>query len=922
MSQELIDEIFSKLPDNNRLRVKVFREVFQRVINELTVDENDGGDTVSENSLQAVLNNSSQATINKILKLVATNFEITENGSLKIKDTSSLLFQNDSNGTLDNSSLDLLNSNLDIDDLSAIIQTTSLLFDNLYLSLVNGNIDLEDIDIIGDNQLISIGLTDNTPTYTFYHSGANKGIFSIDNGNNNTFIKADAGEILWGSSLSGPWNTTLNRSAESTESYTSIAFITLTEYQNLTDPTPGVYYLPTTLPPGPQGPTGPEGPEGPQGPQGEQGEQGELGETGPQGPQGNPGPAGPQGNQGPIGPQGNRGPQGEQGNPGPPGPPGPVGPQGEEGPEGPPGASVIIKGTINSGDPNDLPASSDINDGYLVSGDLYIWDGSGWNNVGQVQGPQGEQGPQGPTGPEGPEGPQGPQGPEGSVGPQGPQGQTGPQGPKGIKGDTGDIGPQGPTGPEGPKGDTGDTGPEGPQGEQGPQGPTGPEGPMGPQGPPGNGFGDIPLVGGKIPVSQTGGSIIWEDKPTETGGGSSRPNPIVILNNYELTTANKDQLLRCENTTNILIPQGLGLDFRCIIKKATDSSVSLVGSSNIALETPFGYIAEILSKNDAIEIVCEKIENGIEYYGVYGALKETGEIQYKTVLFVSNTSTVAVAWPYLYKSSEWPEINTTKDYFLIYSSDHDTTSGGAIYWAECDSPELDGFVERGVIKNEYQSEFAWLIRIPTSESGLASDEIFLYYHTNTADPDNNGNQQTHLITTSGGDLDDPNIWTQRGKVLGIESGENHTGYLKVYKRGVGDYVGHHIVRGGTPRYEWVSTSPDGLVWTREYEWDYSLYTPNGGVYGRTSVEPFIYNNELHGFIDYRDGNGDKQLSIVKLDQDFQPLEFVKTVLTVEYEDKTVFIEDNIAYIYFRLGEVGTAQNPADYFLYKINILTL
>lgn len=434
--------------------------------------------------------------------------------------------------------------------------------------------------------------------------------------------------------------------------------------------------------------------------------------------------------------------------------------------------------------------------------------------------------------------------------------------------------------------------------------------------------GNIPLVSGKIPVSQPDGSVIWEEKPTGTGGGTSRPNPLVVLNNYELTPANKDQLLRCENRTNILIKEGLGLDFRCIIKKATDISVGLVGSLNIVLETPNGYIAEILGRNDAIEIVCEKIENGIEYYGIYGALKEAAEIPYKTVLNIASTSTVSVAWPYLYKSSEWPEINTTKDYFLIYSSDHDTTSGGAIYWAECDSPELDGFVERGVIKNEYQSEFAWLIRIPTSESGLASDEIFLYYHTNTADPDNNGNQQTHLITTSGGDLDDTNIWTQRGKVLGIESGENHTGYLKVYKRGVGDYVGHHIVTGGTPRHEWVSTSPDGLLWTRDYEWDFNLYTPNGGAYGRSSVEPFNYNGDLHGFIDYRDGNGDKQLAIVKLDQDFQPIEFVKTVLIAEYEDKTVFIEDDIAYIYFRLGEVGTDQNPADYFLYKINILTL
>ncbi|MAO08128.1 MAG: hypothetical protein CL596_05380, partial [Alteromonas sp.] len=284
--QDLIDEIFSKLPDNNRLKVKVFREVFQRIINELGTDENDGGDTVSENSLQAILNNSSQATINKILKLVATNFEITENGILKIKDNSNLLLQNGSRINLGNSSLDLLDTVIDINDLDALIQTTSLLFDNLYLNLVNSNLDLESIDIIGDNEKISVGLTDNLPTYNFYHSGDNKGIFSINNDNNITYVKADDGKILWSSNLIGPWNTNIERSGESTEPFTSIAFITLEEYENLVDPTPGIYYLPTELPSGPQGPTGPIGPQGPEGPEGPQGE---IGPEGPQGPQGEQG---------------------------------------------------------------------------------------------------------------------------------------------------------------------------------------------------------------------------------------------------------------------------------------------------------------------------------------------------------------------------------------------------------------------------------------------------------------------------------------------------------------------------------------------------------------------------------------------------------------------------------------------------------
>lgn len=76
-------------------------------------------------------------------------------------------------------------------------------------------------------------------------------------------------------------------------------------------------------------------------------------------------------------------------------------------------------------------------DSYLVQGDLYVWNGSEWENVGQIQGPQG------------------------------PQGETGPQGPKG---DTGSTGPQG---AQGPQGETGPTGAAGPQGEQGPKGDAG-----------------------------------------------------------------------------------------------------------------------------------------------------------------------------------------------------------------------------------------------------------------------------------------------------------------------------------------------------------------------------------------------------------------------------------------------------------------
>jgi Collagen triple helix repeat (20 copies) len=270
---------------------------------------------------------------------------------------------------------------------------------------------------------------------------------------------------------------------------------------------------------GPTGPTGAQGdsvvgPTGPTGaastvagPTGPQGIQGEQGIAGPTGPQGNVGPTGPQGDQGvagPTGPQGIQGIQGVQGDTGPTGPTGaqgiqgdfgPTGPQGiqgEVGPTGPtgstgsPGVSITMKGEVAT--VGDLPASGNqVNDAYVVTadGNLYVWDGAAWNDVGQIVGPTGPQGVAGPTGPTGAQGIQGETGPTGPTGPQGEQGIVGPTGPQGIQGIQGIQGEVGPTGPTGAVGPTGPTGPQGIQGEVGPTGPTGAQGDIGPTGPTG-----------------------------------------------------------------------------------------------------------------------------------------------------------------------------------------------------------------------------------------------------------------------------------------------------------------------------------------------------------------------------------------------------------------------------------------------------
>lgn len=248
------------------------------------------------------------------------------------------------------------------------------------------------------------------------------------------------------------------------------------------------------------GPQGPQGPRGEQGYKGDKGDVGLQGETGPQGPQGLPGPQGEIGPRGPEGPQGlqgmtgatgltgSAGPTGPEGPKGDKGDPGERGPQGLQGPKGPKGidglngqdgkdgASVTIEGTIL--DLSELPTANESNqgNGYLFNGDLYVSNGTEWENVGRIQGPKGDKGERGEKGDTGERGLQGLTGAQGEVGPQGPRGYTGDSvyetwltrpgnesksvdefldSIKGAKGETGAQGAQGLQGPEGEKGEDG-----------------------------------------------------------------------------------------------------------------------------------------------------------------------------------------------------------------------------------------------------------------------------------------------------------------------------------------------------------------------------------------------------------------------------------------------------------------------------------
>ena len=61
-----------------------------------------------------------------------------------------------------------------------------------------------------------------------------------------------------------------------------------------------------------------------------------------------------------------------------------------EGPQGPQGQGLTILGSLPSS--GDLPATGELGYGYIISGELWVWTGTEWEDVGVIQGPAGSDG--------------------------------------------------------------------------------------------------------------------------------------------------------------------------------------------------------------------------------------------------------------------------------------------------------------------------------------------------------------------------------------------------------------------------------------------------------------------------------------------------------------------------------------------------
>lgn len=178
---------------------------------------------------------------------------------------------------------------------------------------------------------------------------------------------------------------------------------------------------------------------------------------------------------------------------------GPKGDQGVAGPKGETGAPLSIKGSFPTLEElQERHPVGQLGDAYMIGTHLYSWNGSAWQDVGDIKGPKGDKGDTGAKGETGATGPKGEQGPRGIQGVQGERGAAGVAGanatitgatatvdattgtPKvtvtaggtaqartfafaftGLKGERGAQGAQGVQGPQGATGPKGDTGPAG-----------------------------------------------------------------------------------------------------------------------------------------------------------------------------------------------------------------------------------------------------------------------------------------------------------------------------------------------------------------------------------------------------------------------------------------------------------------------------
>jgi len=284
------------------------------------------------------------------------------------------------------------------------------------------------------------------------------------------------------------------------------------------------------------------------------------------------------------------------------------------------------------------------------------------------------------------------------------------------------------------------------------------------------------------------------------------------------------------------------------------------------------------------------------------------------VFYSEDVTNDSVYYPNVMKSVDWPEIATTKAYFVIYSTDHTNSSGGGIYWGEMDAPDFTGFIQRGlIIAGGAQQETPWLIRVPTADNGLSTDTIFIYYsllgspqYTKLSTAFGDGTLGLHLMTWT------DRVSTAQGGVIPPLAGDTHLGYARVYPKLLGSYkyVMHHYVGSGGIRG--YSYSNDAINWIRQETVSNTLNLPAGLNEDQDQRFPFSRNGIDYAIIRIQDENFTPSvtyLSLVTVSDDKRTVSYIKRITSdIDLRPIHGYKEGNTVYLYTKGGLNDTRFN--------------
>jgi hypothetical protein len=263
------------------------------------------------------------------------------------------------------------------------------------------------------------------------------------------------------------------------------------------------------------------------------------------------------------------------------------------------------------------------------------------------------------------------------------------------------------------------------------------------------------------------------------------------------------------------------------------------------------------------------------------------------VMDLNDTILPSIYFPQIVEASRFPQLTSTKKYLVLYSTDHGSGAGG-IAWGDADSERLLDFTEKGVIWDGHQSETPHLQLVPNDPNG---EYIHLYFHTNQTDPANGGEyQQTHVITTGGGEELHNCSWTDRGTILGMVNpgvDEFHTGYAGVFAQSDGSFIAIHHTQGyygsGIDQINRFgkSTNPgNSYIWTRETSRiDNTSFMPSGRCFHMSPPYFFNRNGEQYSAglnIEFDYSVEGRKICIVKCgNSDYLPTEHITDISSID-----------------------------------------